>query len=382
MIPRKKPVLSATAAVVGSLLLGIIASTWLYFRGRDAETEANRQRNEAQNEAARAAASENEAKKQRDNAETLRRSSEGVLKFLKETVYVADSYNVRDQKLNLEYLLSNAETNLSSLESDPRAMAVALSALGRIASNWHRYEQAKVWLQRSEKFWRELEKAPEPKARKAAGIELADVLNYLAWATVGDQQDRTGLMERAREAEPLAKEAFEKRKSLMDRYEDQTLCLEADWLRLRQMAGAPSVIVFQAFLDYLAAWAGQTREEFRKSLTAIIVSSVQLADAGNRKEAQQRIREFSQPLFDPAKPLSRIRLPRALANAGEGIRNPSVQSAAVASFLHVNQHQLQVCGALLIEVASQLGSEMLPHGHPDLEVIARLAASPENKAGL
>jgi serine/threonine protein kinase len=380
IVRKNKLAFGATAAVVISLLLGIVASTWLYFRERDAEDEAKRQRDNAQNQATRAAASENEAKNQRDYAESLRRSSDLTLTFLKNTLYAADTYNVRDQTLKLDYFFNYAETNLNWLESDPRATAVALSALGRIASNWGRYDQAKVWLQGSERFWRELEKTPEPKARKAAGIELADVLNYLAWATVGDQQNKTNLTDRAHEAEPLAKEAFEKRKSLMDPYEDQTLCLQADWLRLRQLAGTPNVIVFQAFLDYLAAWAGQTREEFCKSLTNAIVSSVQLADAGNRKEAQQRIRQFSEPLFDPAKPLSRIRLPRALANAGEGIRNPSVQSSAVASFLHVSQHQLQVCGALLIEVAAQLGSEMLPHGHPDLEIITRLAASPENKS--
>ena len=346
-----------------------MASTWLYFRERVAEQKEKEQARQAE-------ASKTEA-------ESLRRSSDNALTFLKRALYSADSYNVRDETLNFEFLFRSAESNLDSIGSDPRATAVAQSALGRIASNWGRYEQAKKWLERSAEFWRELEKSSEPGIRKEAGMELAEVLNYLAWATVGDQENNTNLNERARQGESFAKQAFEKQRELTSPNEDQTLCFQADWLRLRGLAGESDLIVFLAFMDYLAAWAGQSREQFRDSLSAAIVSAVHLADAGNRKEAHQCIREFNEPLFDPkTRPASRIRLPRALANAGQRIRDPSKLPPAVGKFLHLNNHELEVSGALLIEVATQLGPEMLPAGHPDLKAIARLAETSEKKAGL
>jgi hypothetical protein len=160
--------------------------------------------------------------------------------------------------------------------------------------------------------------------------------------------------------------------------------LQADWLRLCDLAGDSGLGVALSFMDYLAAWAGQSREQFRDSLSAAITNAVGLADAGKRKEAQECIRKFNEPLFDPkTRPESRIRLPRALSNAGHLIRESSQLPAQLAIYLHVDQHQVEVCSGLLIEVAAQLGREILRPGHPDLKVIlSRLPEAPEKKAAL
>jgi len=202
------------------------------------------------------------------------------------------------------------------------------------------------------------------------------VLNHLAWATLGDQENQSNLVERARQAEPFAREAFEKQKSVTTMNEDDTLCLQADWLWLRQLAGAPGVLILQAFVDYLATAAGEPRDQFLKEFRAAVVNATALADEGNRVHAQNQIRQFIQPLLDPSRKRFRGRVPLDVAYAGRKL--PTLPPAA----LGLDKHQLEVCGPIMVEVAVDLAAKLLPPGHPDIRKIARLAETAEHKPGL
>ena len=187
-----------------------------------------------------------------------------------------------------------------------------------MASDWQRYELSTNWLARAADLWRELTNSLDVEQRKEANAELANVLNHLAWATLGQQDKKDGLAERARAAEPYAHEAFDVQRAATGPADDDTLCLQGDWLTLRRMAGDPGVP--GNVLEYLAAVRGQSKDQFTQALREAMAEAARSAGRGDANQAQRRISEFIKPFLDPSRPRFRTRVPLALAYAGEQIR--------------------------------------------------------------
>jgi len=354
---RHRLAVGAGGAVVVSLLLGIVGLTWALGKAKKAEAAAN-------------SAKESE-RLGRVRADSLRRSSDSVLNFANLVLFSPDTYNVRDGNLNFDFLLREAESRLPLL-ADDRARANVLCALGRVAANWGRYDQGKVWLADSVKYWRQLaQDADTESSRRLVGLELAMALNYLAWAIVGNQDDPIGITNRARMAEPYAKEAFHLQESVTEPNADTALCWRAEWLRIRQLADAPDVL--DGYVDLFATVAGQTKAQFNSNFVATARSAVSLAKAGNRNDAHGRIREFIKPFLDPARPGLLVRVPVGLARVGDQVRR---LPASRARLIGVDQ---DLFGTMIIEVATELGSEILPKGHGDLDLLNRLTRKVEKE---
>jgi hypothetical protein len=144
----------------------------------------------------------------RAHADALRQSTDHAMHFLEAVLFSADTYNVRDQTLNLDFLLQQVEPNLPILNDDRRAKAIALGGLVRVASNWGKQDVGVRWLRESAELWRSLTNrvdSPDERERKAM---LATVLNHLAWALVGNTEDSTGRSDRAKLAWEPAEEAY------------------------------------------------------------------------------------------------------------------------------------------------------------------------------
>ena len=191
------------------------------------------------------------------------------------------------------------------------------------------------------------------------------MLNHLAWAKLGQQDKKDGLAERARAAEPYAHAAFDVQKAATGPADDDTLCLQGDWLTLRRMAGDPGVP--GNVLEYLAAVRGQSKDQFTQALREAMAEAARSAGRGDANQAQRRISEFIKPFLDPSRPRFRTRVPLALASAGEQMKG---WAPMLALWLNVDVKDIEACGPVLIHVAHQTGTNVLFADHLDLKKIA------------
>jgi serine/threonine protein kinase len=300
----------------------------------------------------------------RQRAESYSKSTQRALAFVKDLIFTADTYNVRDQTLDVDLFFKSADSKLSILANDERASAISLGALGRISANWGRFDQASAWLTRAISTWQNMVRR-EPLTRDES-LELAQALNYLAWAVVGDS-GKEGLQERAKQAVPYAEQAFSLQEGLSGAAGDDTLCFQADWLRIRQLAGDPALI--DGFLDFLSGIAGQEKNAFLRKIILTIHEVWRLQQAGDRREATRQVRDLVSPFLDVSRPRMRSRVPWSMAQAGAYVRK---LPKPVALMFGVSSEQLSNCGNLIVNVAGQIGNEILPAGHPDLRKIAGL----------
>jgi len=279
-----------------------------------ADRETQRERLRAEGEATRAkehATQEHQAKQRAESAEA---SATVALEFLRNLLFSVDAYNARDQRLDLDYVFREAALHLHELERlDPRASALGYGVLGRVATDWGRFNQAEQWLTRGAELWAmTADRAPDPEALRKARMEQATVLNHLAWAALGDQQDTHGLSERAARAATAAKQAFDLDLEELGPRHDNTLCSQADWLRMRQLAGETAPTVIMAFVDWLATAAGQSREEFLSSFAGAVRESARLSAEGDAAGARDTISIFLDQVFSRERPRLRARVPLSL----------------------------------------------------------------------
>ena len=146
--------------------------------------------------------------------------------------------------------------------------------------------------------------------------EQAEALNFLAWGELGDARQRTGLLtNRATRAEQAARKAFVIRKQLDGVSADDTLCFQADWPRMQQLAGA-SLAAATNFFNMLAVAAGQELPELLISLRQAVGETAGIAGAGKKLEARKREREFLAPFVAIEQPRLRSHVPSLVGAVG------------------------------------------------------------------
>jgi hypothetical protein len=360
---NRGPVLAA-AVIFVTLIFGIAVSTWQAVEAAKARDIADKNRLAERNA--------------RERADQLRKSTDDAMRFLEEVVFAADSYNVGDQSLNLDFLFKQAEAKLIILQSDPRAHAIVLGSLGRVASNWGRFPIAVKWLQESASIWRQLEEkggvVDDEITRKRA---LAAVLNHLSWATVGDLEASNGLSIRAKEASIAAKEAHDLLATTLGPTNEDSLAALADWIRFKQLSGDPTFVA--EWVRFFALVMGTNEKDLVAHVAQTIHETSALIVKGDKVGAKETLRIFLRPLLSEQRPRLRARVPWGLAQAGSELKKVGPWLPFVGNLFpdfqvlgQVNAAEITRVQPVVMEVADDLGREILEQGHPDRTKIHEL----------
>lgn len=331
-----RPVL-AGGLVLATLLLGLAGTTW---QSINARRFARRERQAS------------------ELNERLKRSTARALTFVGKFLHSIDPYQSQGQTPDVNYLLNAANNSLSEIADDHRALAMVLGILGKIASNVDRFDMATNHLSRSVELWAGLARDDRDgrEAQDSARREQAKVLNALAWAELGDQRQSQGLAARAARAVQPAREAYLIRLQRDGPTHDDTVCFQADWLRMRQLVGDEFGATTN-FLGLLAALAHQELPAFLFALRDTLAETARLAGAGQEVAARQRVRAFLEPFLSPERPRFRARVPLALAQAAEGLSSLDPLSRLFIGLGESRTQPLRVCVA---EVALELVREIRP----------------------
>ncbi len=359
----------AISAVLVSLLAGLTATTW---KSREAE----RQRLRAEGESVRAKELAGQEHAARQRAEGAEASTAAALELLQTLLFSVDTYRVRDQSLDLNYVFGQADVQLpAAARQDPRAGAIGYGALGRVATDWGRYELAERWLTRAAQLWSAVAaEAPDSEAGRKAKQERANVLNHLVWAKLGDQGERHGLRERAAGAVSVARESFALYLDVEGPGHQDTLCAQADWLRMRQLAGDDVATVLTGFMEWLATAAGQRQEEFLATFVRALRETARCTAAGDAAGARASVRALLEPVVPPSRPRLRARVPLSLARASQWVDSSRPLLTLALMPFGVPSRDLPPLSRTLMEVAREWGRQELPPGHPDRETVEKLAA--------
>lgn len=318
-----------------------------------------------------------EAERARAVAEALRLSTDNAMRFLEAGIFGADSYNVRDQVFSVDVLMRQAEANLSLLQGDRRALAIAKGALGRIASNWGNYSGGQRWLAEAAEAWRACASLDGSEVALRDQRALAQVLNHLAWAIMEDHTVEAGRSGRAKAAVPVANEAYQLIARTTAPDSEDVIAFGADALRMRQWAGDKESI--KGWIQLLAMARRETDGEFVEALVRTIKASAQLASSGRAEEGKAEMEKFLGPFLEPQRPRLRGRTPWAVAQAAKELRAFAVMLPllpfVVPEFRQlgdVQPEELRTVAPVMLALAADLASGMFPSGHPNTVAIRRM----------
>lgn len=349
-------------AIAAALAVGLVGTTWQ-------SIEANQQRRAAEVLAQQKAALAQSEEAARVRAEGLATSTDRAMEFIEQVLFSVDSYNVRDQRLNWDYVFSAAQDKLPTVQGDARARAITLRAMGRIAMNWGRKTEGAEWLQQAADLWRELAEAPAltDRQRKDESLQFGQALNWLAWAQSG--------VGKKKEAVLTAEESYKCVAAQAGAMHQDALAYRFDFAKMRIDSG-DWVAGAVEFIDTLALIDGKEPAEYVKWLINQNHRIADLTRQGKFSEAEEQLRGVLQPFLDSSRPRIRTRTPWSLSQASEWM---ALRSALVAAlFSQATQHyklgsdelptveDLAATGKLAVEVAAKLAKELKPSGHPDI----------------
>jgi serine/threonine protein kinase len=296
--------------------------------------------------------------------ETERRAvvtAERTSAFLETLVFSLDTYQARGREIDLDYLLSSAESSLASLTGDARAMAIGYSALGRVAANRQEFDRGVVWLREASRLWEEVSRtADNDSAAREALIRRSTALNHLAWALAESGN--------AAAAIDPASNAYELRRSLEGESDEDTLAFRFD-LGQMQIASNDVPSGLRTFLAGLAVIMGVEASGVMPQLIAAGNAIADLDADGQREQAKALLRTTIAPFLVADRPRIRARVPWSLAQAGE-----FVQRSNYLLFFGVPNSTRERLGPIMAEVGHELALELKPKGHPDIEKTSSLLA--------
>jgi tRNA A-37 threonylcarbamoyl transferase component Bud32 len=371
---HRSPVMAA-AAVFAALTVGMIGTVWQSLEARRQAAEALRAsiRAEALAEAESAAREQAELAGQREREarqriEKLKQSTDNAILFVPKLLE-AVNYNVPGETLSISSILDSAEAPLSELGEGTRLSAIAHRTLGRIASNWGQYERGARLLNRSVQIWDEFAKdeSIHLDEKEDRLYQHSQALNFLAWALLGDARQKQGLRDRAIRAEEPAQKGFLLRKEMAGAGNDSTLCFQADWLRMRLLAGDQLGSVM-GFTDLMAAAAGQDATSFIGALRGALNDVARLAQEGKSKEAMRRAREFLAPFLSADRPRLRVRLPWSFAQANEEL--PSLP-LVLRTALGLSESEIVALRPPMAKLALELAEEIHPGDKMSIELVKK-----------
>jgi hypothetical protein len=311
-----------------------------------------------------------------------RASTDHAMQFMEAVLFSPDTYNVGNQTLNLDFLLHSVDREVSILKDDKRAKAIALGALGRVASNWGKQDVGARWLQESADLWKSLTSTVDSLDENERKAALSTVLNYLAWALVGNPDIRDGRGERAKRASQPAHEAYVLSAELMGATSEDTLVFRADWLRFSQWSGDPGAL--KGWIEFLATAAGVSEKEVVSQFVNASRDTADRVRAGDGPGAKKRVRDLIRPLLSEKRPRLRARMPWGLAQASENLREAIKILPLLPMVLpqypevrDIRTEDLKLVEPVMLSVAVDLEDEILPSNHLDRQKIKDLVTARE-----
>jgi tetratricopeptide (TPR) repeat protein len=163
LVRRNKLIFTAASAVIGALLIGLTASTWMFFREREAKGQQARLRLQAQakeQEARTARASEEklrvQAQANETKAQTEAAKSQQVARFLKDMLsgVSPDVALGRDTSLLREILDKTANRVGKELQDQPEVQAALLNIMGNTYHGIGEYAQSEAMQRQALALWR------------------------------------------------------------------------------------------------------------------------------------------------------------------------------------------------------------------------------------
>jgi serine/threonine protein kinase/class 3 adenylate cyclase len=289
------------------------------------------------------ARAEHQAQEQRKQAELSANNAKRELLLTAELVAAIDSYAPNSPTAfdALDHVL--AAIRKGDLPESTRARLI--EQIGRIYDNLGDSKKGISTLTYSLLLIRAL---PNPNE----GL-LADNLNHLAWAYLHNGEPASG--------EAPATEAYLTILNLEGPQSDNTFAYQADMSRMYDASGGVATkFGEQLFLRLMLNYSGTTQpsqqqvDGLRKNISDLLDKVEHAEASGQQSAAFELIQGFIQPYLDGRTPRIRQRMPWALMQFAEKVRD---------------QYGRPYAALATARFAEKLAGEILPTGHPDIALV-------------